>query len=61
MPADKEEVRSSSNYLQFAQKAYAEAADAEAFKAALLEVFPKRTGAAIFDIYLPHLYDDGAE
>jgi glyoxylase-like metal-dependent hydrolase (beta-lactamase superfamily II) len=60
-PADKEEVRNSIKYLQFAKKAHAEAADAEAFKAALLEAFPERSGAAIFDIYLPYLYGGGSE
>jgi len=61
VPADKEEIRNNIKYLQFAKQAYAEAADAEAFKAALLEAFPERGGAAIFDIYLPHLYGDGPQ
>jgi glyoxylase-like metal-dependent hydrolase (beta-lactamase superfamily II) len=59
VPADKAEVRSNINYLQFAKGAFAEADGPEAFKAALLEEFPDLAGAAIFDIYLPHLYGEG--
>lgn len=58
-PANKEEIRNNIKYLQFAKQAFADAANAEAFKAALLEGFPERSGAAIFDIYLPHLYGEG--
>ena len=56
VPADKAEVRNNIKYLEAAKKAYAESADAEAFKNTLLEAFPERSGVAIFDIYLPYLY-----
>lgn len=55
-PADKNEVTATINYLTTAKNALAEVSGAEAFKARLLEAFPNRTGAAIFDIYLPLLF-----
>lgn len=56
MPADKNEIKNNINYLQTAQRALAEASDAEAFKATMLGAFPDRDVAAIFDIYLPLLF-----
>lgn len=55
-PADKAEVKTTIEYLQTAKKLLAEGLDADAFKAALLEAYPDRSGAAIFDIYLPLLF-----
>jgi glyoxylase-like metal-dependent hydrolase (beta-lactamase superfamily II) len=56
MPADKNEIGNNINYLQTAQRALAEAVDAEAFKATMVQAFPERNVAAIFDIYLPLLF-----
>lgn len=58
VPTGKDEVRNNIRYLEFAKQAFADTDGPEAFKEALLAEFPERTGAAIFDIYLPHLFGE---
>jgi len=59
--ADKAEVQRNIDYLAVARKVYTSAAGPEQFKAAMLAAYPGRTGAAIFDIYLPRLYGSAAQ
>ncbi len=54
--ADKAEVQRNIDYLTVAQKTFAGTTDPQAFKAAMLEAFPERTGAVLLDIYVPRLY-----
>lgn len=61
VPTGKDEIRNNIRYLEFAKEAFADADGAEEFKEALLAEFPERTGEAIFDIYLPHLYGEGGQ
>jgi glyoxylase-like metal-dependent hydrolase (beta-lactamase superfamily II) len=56
LPADKAEIGQNIAYLKAAKKALAEVSDGESFKARMMEEFPTRTGTAIFDIYLWHLF-----
>ena len=55
-PADKKELQSNIEYLNFANSLLNAGTTAEALKAALLEKYPHLTGAGIFDIYLPRLF-----
>jgi glyoxylase-like metal-dependent hydrolase (beta-lactamase superfamily II) len=55
-PADKKEIQNNIDYLQKAKELLADNPKPEDFKKALLDAFPNRTGAAVFDIYLPRLF-----
>lgn len=55
-PADAAEVEANIEYLRVASQLFAESPDAETFKAAILDRYPTRSGAAIIDIYAPRLY-----
>ena len=56
IPADKKEVQNNINYLKKAKELFEGGAGQESLKKSLIEAFPKRSGAAVFDIYLPRLY-----
>jgi glyoxylase-like metal-dependent hydrolase (beta-lactamase superfamily II) len=57
-PADKAEIKTGIEYLKTAQRAFKSGLKGEAFKAKLMEAYPNRTGAAVFDIYLPRLFEE---
>ena len=54
--ADKKELRANIAYLKKAVKIAKASTDFESYKAAILAAFPKRSGAAIIDIYGPNLF-----
>jgi glyoxylase-like metal-dependent hydrolase (beta-lactamase superfamily II) len=59
--ADRAEVRRNMEYLTFAQRTLAQAADPDAFKAAMLAAYPDRTGAVLLDICVPRLYGQAGD
>lgn len=55
-PADKNEVTNNIAYLLTAKEILATNPTPEEFKEKLLNTYPSRSGAAVFDIYLPRLF-----
>lgn len=55
-PADKNEVQANIDYLVAATYIIEQSSDFESYKAAILEKFPDKIGAAIIDIYAPMLF-----
>ncbi|WP_462173079.1 MBL fold metallo-hydrolase [Pseudoalteromonas xiamenensis] len=60
-PADKKEVTENLKYLIAAKQAMADGLKDEAFKAFMLQRFPTRQCPAIFNIYLPRLFDGASD
>jgi glyoxylase-like metal-dependent hydrolase (beta-lactamase superfamily II) len=61
LPADKNEVARNIEYLVAARQAIADGVTGEAFKDFLLRRYPERKCPAIFDIYLPRLFDGASD
>lgn len=60
-PADKNEVAKNIEYLSVAIEAAGKGLANENFKRFMLERFPERKCPAIFDIYMPRLFDNASE
>ncbi|WMN61654.1 MBL fold metallo-hydrolase (plasmid) [Pseudoalteromonas xiamenensis] len=60
-PADKKEVTENLKYLIAAKQAMADGLKDEAFKSFMLKRFPTRQCPAIFNIYLPRLFDGASD
>ncbi|KLN64978.1 MULTISPECIES: hypothetical protein [Vibrio] len=60
-PADKKEVTENAKYLLAAKQAIDNGLKDEAFKTFMLSRFPERECPAIFDIYIPRLFDGARE
>jgi len=54
--AHADELLANAEYLQAAARILASGADQASYRAQLLAAYPARTGAAIFDIYVPRLF-----
>ena len=60
-PADKNEVAKNIEYLSVAMGAVGKGLTNDTFKRFMLESFPERKCPAIFDIYMPRLFDNASE
>lgn len=60
-PADKNEVAKNIEYLSVAMDAVGKGLINDTFKSFMLERFPERKCPAIFDIYMPRLFDNASE
>ncbi len=60
-PADKKEVTENVKYLTAAKQAIADGLKDGAYKEFMLKRFPNRECPAIFDIYIPRLFDGASE
>jgi hypothetical protein len=60
-PADKNEVARNIEYLSVAMEAVGKGLANDAFRKFMLERFPERKCPAIFDIYMPRLFDNASE
>lgn len=60
-PADKKEVTENVKYLTAAKEAISEGLKDSCFKDFMLKRFPSRECPAIFDIYIPRLFDGASE
>lgn len=61
LPATKNEVAENIKYLAAAKEAYDKGLANQSFKDFMIKRFPARECSAIFDIYLPRLFDDASQ
>jgi glyoxylase-like metal-dependent hydrolase (beta-lactamase superfamily II) len=61
LPADKNEVARNIEYLSVALQAVGDGLTGDAFKNFLIQRYPERRCPAIFDIYLPRLFDGASD
>jgi glyoxylase-like metal-dependent hydrolase (beta-lactamase superfamily II) len=61
LPADKNEVARNIEYLAAAMQAVGNGLSNDAFKQYLIERYPERKCAGIFDIYIPRLFDNASD